>query len=248
MNQKLRFGIIAIVFAVVIVIVITIALGGIGFLKLLDPADPEAITLERQVEDLKEKNVELESQNEKYIIEIRDLNAQVQGLASAQSGGMATEEKRRALAVREAELDRLEQRLVQREERLRLDRTKLESEQRNFYNDRGLRVEEIGQAKEIKENQERMLASLVQAEERAASAEELANNWLMAIWAISILFVVGIVAFVAFLMIMAARNRRIDLAMRTVESVSLSAHDRSLLIASLGGRIVDQPGEDGGEH
>lgn len=188
MNQRLFFGIVAIVFG----IATFIALGGIGILKLLDPADPEAITLERQVEDLMARNAELKSQNEKYIVEIRDLNAQVQSSASAQSGGMATEEKRRALAVREAELDGMEQRLVQREERLRLDRTKLESEQRNFYNDRGLRVEEIGQAKEIKENQERMLSSLVQAEERAASAEELANNWLMAIWAISIVFVVGI--------------------------------------------------------
>ena len=245
MNKKLLGGVIAIV---VIAIVVSIALGGIGFLKLLDPADPEAVILERQVEDLKARNAALESQNEKYVVEIRDLNAQVEGLAGAQPGGMATEEKRKALSVREAELDRKERRLVQTEEQLRVDRTKLEGENRKFYNDRGLKVEEIGQAKEIKENYVRMLASLAQAEERAESAEERANSWLKAIYAISILFLIGIFAFVGFLYRTATNDRRIDMAMRTVDSVTLSAQNRNLLMASLGGRIIEQPPDDDSEH
>ena len=245
MNKKLIAGIIA---AVVISIVVFIALGGIGLLKLLDPADPAAIVLESHVEDLKVRNADLESRNKRYVVEIRDLNAQVESLAGVQPDGMATEEKRKALAVREAELDRRERRLVQTEEQLRLDRTKMEDEERKFYNDRGLKIEEIGQAKEIKENHVRMLASLAQAEERAESAEERANNWLKAIYAISILSIVGIIAFVGFLYRTATNDRRINMTMRTVDSVSLSARDRNLLMASLGGRIIEQPPDDDNEH
>lgn len=244
MNNKLVGGAIAIF----VVMVVFVALGGIGFLKLWIPADPEAVILERQVEDLKSRNAELESQNAKYVIEIRDLTAQVRGLSGAQIGGMEIEEIRKALAVREAELDRREQRLVQTEEQLRVDRTKLETDERRFYNNRGLKVEEIGQAKEIKENHARMLASLAQAEERAASAEERANNWLMAIYTISTLFLVGIFVFVGFLYRTATNDRRIDMARRTVGSVSLSAHDRNLLMASLGGGIIVQPPDDDSEH
>ena len=244
MNKKLVGGAIAIV----VVMVVFVALGGIGFLKLWIPADPEAVILERQVEDLKSRNVELESQNAKYVIEIRDLTAQVRGLSGAQIGGMEIEEIRKALAVREAELDRREQRLVRTEVQLRVDRTKLEADERQFYNDRGLKIEEIGQAKEIKENHARMLASLAQAEERAESAEERANSWLMAIYTISTLFLVGIFVFVGFLYRTATNDRRIDMARRTVGSVSLSARDRNLLMASLGGRIIVQPPDDDSEH
>ena len=84
--------------------------------------------------------------------------------------------------------------------------------------------------------------------DRLALAEERANNWLKAIYAISILFFVGVIALVAFLMHMAAKNRRVDIAMRTVESVNLSPHDRNLLMASLGGRIIEQPRDDEGDQ
>ena len=240
MNKKLLGGMIA--------IVVIIALGGIGLLKLLDPADPAAVVLEGHVEDLKARNADLESRNKRYIVEIRDLNAQVESLAGAQPDGMATEERRKALSVREAELDRRERRLVQTEERFRLDRTKLEDEKRKFYNDRGLKIEEIGQAREIKENHVRMLANLAQAEERAESAEQRANSWLKAIYVISILSVVGIIAFVGFLYRTATNDRRINMTMRTVDSVSLSEHDRKLLMTSLGGRIIEQPPDDDNEH
>ena len=210
-------------------------------MKLLDPDTPEEEFLQRQVEDLKEQIAKLESQNQRDTIRIRDLNAQVEKLAAAQPGRLATEEERKALAVRESDLDRREKQLVQSHEQLRLTRRSLDDERQKFYNERGLKVEEIGQAKEIKENQERMIARLTQAEERA-------NNWLKAIYAISILFLVGIISFVAFLMHMAAKNRRIDAAMRTVESVSLSTRDRNLLIASLGGRIIDHPSDNDSDH
>ena len=229
MNRALLIGGIA--------IVILLMLSGIAVYDIFTPDTPE----KGRVEELKKEVAELKSQNAKYVIEIRELTAQVGRLADAQPGGMETEEIRKGLTARETELDRRENRLVQREEQLLLDRTNLENERRKFYNVRGLKVEEIGQAREIKENQGRMVARLAQAEERA-------NNWLKAIYAISILFFVGIISFVAFLMYMAAKNRRIDTAMRTVESVSLSTHDRNLLMASLGGRIIEQPSNNDSDH
>ena len=234
MNKTLLAGSIAIV-------VLLIALGAIAIREMIKNTPPEEKFLADQVEELKGENAELESQKAKDIVEIRDLNARVESLSASRPGGMEIEEKRKALAIRESELDRREKRLVRREEQLRLDRTKLDNEERDFYDERGHKVEEIGEAKQIKENHERMLARLGQAEERA-------NNWLKAISAISILFFVGIIAFVAFLMYMAAKNKKIDMAMRTVESVSLSAHDRNLLMASLGGRIIDQSRDNDDEH
>ena len=229
MNKALLIGGIA--------VVILLMLSGIAVYDIFTPDTPE----KGRVEELKKEVAELKSQNAKYVLEIRELTTQVGRLTDAQPGGMETEEIRKGLTAREAELDLRQNRLVQREEQLLLDRTNLENERREFYNDRGLKVEEIGQAREIKENQGRMVARLAQAEERA-------NNWLKAIYAISILFFVGIISFVAFLMYMAAKNRRIDTAMRTVESVSLSTHDLNLLMASLGGRIIDQPRDDEGRQ
>ena len=237
MNKTVLIGGVAIIVALILVI----QFSGIGILSLFQSDAPEEEFLQGQVEELKEEIAELESQNDKYAHQVKELHAEVQRLTNSQPGGAAAEETRQALVVREAELDGREKRLVRREEQLHLDRTKFDNEEREFYNTRGQKVEEIGEARQIKANHERMVANLEQAEERA-------NNWLKAIYAISILFVVGIIALVVFLMHMAAKNRKIDMAMRTIDSVSLSSHDRNLLMASLGGRIIEQPRDNDSEH
>lgn len=241
-NKKLLGGAIVVC---IIVLVAFIAFGGIGIEKLINPADPEATILDRQVKELKARNAHLRSQIEKYVVEIRDLNAQVHRQAGAQPGGMEAEETRKALSVREAELDRREKRLVELREELRVNQTKLEGERRKFYSDRGLRVEEIGQAREIKENQERMLDRLKQTEERAERAEGLANRWLMFIYGLSGALAIGMLVFAAFLYRTYINDRRIDRTMQAVgSSVSLSKQDRKLLMAYLGGRILEQPPDD----
>ena len=242
-NKKLLGGAIVVC---IIVLVAFIAFGGIGIEKLINPADPEATILDRQVKELKARNAHLRSQVEKYVVEIRDLNAQVNRQAGTQPGGMEAEETRKALAVREAELDRREKRLVELREELRVNQTKLEGGKRKFYSDRGLRVEEIGQAREIKENQERMLDRLKQTEERAERAEGLANRWLMFIYGLSVALAIGMLVFAAFLYRTYINDRRIDRTMQAVGSsvVSLSTRDRNLLMASLGGRILEQPPDD----
>ena len=58
-NKKLLGG--AIVVGI-IVLVAFIAFGGIGIEKLINPADPEATILERQVKELKARNAHLRSQ------------------------------------------------------------------------------------------------------------------------------------------------------------------------------------------
>ena len=136
------------------------------------------------------------------------------------------------------------QRLFPAKEELRVSQTKLEGERRKFYSDRGLRVEEIGQAKEIKENQERMLDRLKQTEECAERAEGLANRWLMFIYGLSVALAIGMLVFAAFLYRTYINDRRIDRTMQAVGSVSLSTHERNLLMASLGGRILEQPPDD----
>ena len=74
MNKALLVGGIAIV-------LLLIAFGGFGIMKILDPDTPEEEFLLRQVEDLKEQITKLESKNQRDIIRIRDLTAQVEKLA-----------------------------------------------------------------------------------------------------------------------------------------------------------------------
>lgn len=232
----------------ILVVMLLIAFGGIGIWNIFRPPSPDGEHLQRQIEDLKKENAILKSLREKDIVEIRELNARVETLSSSQPGGMEIEEKRKGLARKEAELNNRETRLVQREEQLRLDQTKLDEEVRRFSGEARVTLEQIGEARQIKANHEQFEADKKRMEDRLEQTEERANNWLKAIYAISIVFFVGVIGLVIFLMHMAAKNRRVDMAMRTVESVNLSVHDRNLLMASLGGRIIEQPPDDEGEQ
>ena len=241
MNRALLAGII-------LLVVMLIAFGGIGIWNSIFRPPSDGEQLQRRIEELKKENADLKHQREKDIVEIRELNARVEALSDSQPGGMVIEEKRKALAMKEGELNSRETRLVQREEQLRLDQKKLDDEERKFLDKLGLKVEQIGEARQIQANHEQFMADKKRMEDRLEQAEERANSWLKAIYAISILFFVGVIALIAFLMHMAAKNRRVDMAMRTVESVNLSAHDRNLLMASLGGRIIEQPRDDEDEQ
>ena len=192
---------------------------------------------------LREKNVriaELESENHKNRIENRDLNAEVARLSSSLAGGGAVQEKRKALAEKEASLKNKENQLSRREERIRLAEEKVEKQQKEFYEKTGLRMEEIGAAKQIREEYEDMRRSRDEAEDRA-------NNWLIYFSIMLFGFFVLVIASVTFLMYMTAKNRRVENSIRILDSINLSTQDKNLLISSLGGRLIEHPGKNGDE-
>ena len=215
----------------IILLIAIIQFSGIGIRSLFPGSDPEDI-LTGQVGELKEEIAVLKSENEKYILRNTELQAEVQRLVASQPGGVAVEEKRKGLVQKEAELKDREKRLARREETIRLAEKKIATQQQKFYKNTGLRVEEIGEAKQIKREYEYMRLSLEKYEARG-------NNWLKAFF----LLLVTFVGLVVFLVYMHYKNRKIDATMRVIESFNMSAQDKNVLIASLGGRLIEQSGD-----
>ena len=230
-----------IVAAVIITIVffaIILFVGGAFFSEYFESDDKTA--LENQLQEKNVRIAELESENQKYRIENRDLTADVARLSSSQPGGGAVQEKRKELAQREASLERKEGELSQREERIRLDEEMVKKQQKEFYGKTRLTMKEIGAAEQINKDYENMRISRDRAEDRA-------NNWLKYFSIVLFMFVVLVVASVTFLMYMAAKNRRVENSIRLLDSVNLSAQDKNLLISSLGGRLIEHPDKNGDE-
>ena len=231
--------IVAAIIMAIVALAIFLFAGGAFFSEYFESDDKTA--LENQ---LREKNVriaELESENHKYRIENRDLTAEVARLSSSLAGGGVVQEKRKALAEKEASLKSKENQLSRREERIRLAEEKVEKQQKEFYEKTDLRMEEIGAAKQIREEYEDMRRSRDEAEDRA-------NNWLIYFSIVLFIFVVLVVASVIFLMYMAAKNRRVENSIRTLDPINLSTRDKNLLISSLGGRLIEHPGKNDDEN
>ena len=224
--------------AISIVAAIILLIGG-GFLFIHIKSDDKA-ALENQLRDRNVKIAELEAENLTYRTKNSELKADVARLNASQPGGEAVQEKGKALAVKEASLKSREKLLSRREERIRLGEEKVEKQQKEFYEKTGLKMEEIGAAKQIREEYENMRISRDRAEDRA-------NNWLKYFSIVLFMFVVLVVASVTFLMYMAVKNRRVENSIRLLDSVNLSAQDKNLLISSLGGRLIEHPGKNGDE-
>lgn len=196
--------------------------------------------LEKQLHDKDVEIAELKSKNQEYVIQNRDLTAEVAGLSSSQPGGGEVQEKRKELAQREASLKNKENQLSRREERIRLGEEKVEKQQKEFYEKTGLKMEEIGAAKQIREEYEDMRRSRDEAEDRA-------NDWLIYFSIVLFVFVVLVIASVTFLMYMAAKNRRVENSIHLLDSINLNTQDKNLLISSLGGRLIEHPGKNDDE-
>ena len=225
---------------VLVIIVAIIALAGVLVLLIQYFTSDNKTVLENQLEEKNIRIAELESENHKYRIENRDLTAEVARLSSSLAGGGAVQEKRKALAEKEASLKGKESQLSRREERIHLAEEKVEKQQKEFYEKTGLRMEEIGAAKQIREEYEDMRRSRDEAEDRA-------NNWLIYFSIVLFIFVVLVVASVTFLMYMAAKNKRVENSIRILDSINLSTRDKNLLISSLGGRLIEHPDKNSDE-
>ena len=218
-------------FIVVVVIILIILFIGGGFYSDYIRSDDKT-ALENHLQDRNEQIAKLESENENYRIENNELNAEIARLNTSQPGGEAVQEKRKALAEKDARLKIKESQLSRREERIRLAEEKIEKQQQEFYEKTGLTMKEIGAAEQIKKDYENMRTSRDRAEDRA-------NNWLIYFSIVLFMFVASVI----FLMYMVAKDRRVGNAIRIIDSVHLSTRDKSLLVASLGGRLIEHRGE-----
>ena len=201
----------------------------------------ETTDTERLEEQLQEKKAEidaLKSDNLEYVLKNTRLEADVARLNASQPGGAAVQEKSKALTERETKLKIKEGRLSRREEQLQLAEDKVDKLQADFYAETGLTMKEIGRADQIIKDHEDMKVALNRANERA-------NNWLVYFSIVSILFLACIVGMTFFLMNIAAKDRRVDGLVRLVDSMNLSVQNKKLLMASLGGHLIDHPRDEG---
>ena len=232
-----------IVAGLIIVTPIMIFIAGGSFSDFFNTTDTER--LEEQVREKKAEIAVLESRNQEYVLENRELVAEVARLNASQPGGAAVQEKSKALTEKEAALKTKESQLSRREERLQLAEDKVEKLQADFYDKAGLTMVEIGEARQLvkraaerREEYDDMRASRNRAEERA-------NNWLIYFSIVSIVLLAGIAVMTFFLMNRAAKDRRIDGAIRLVDAMNLGAQDKERLMISLGGHLIDHPRDEG---
>lgn len=233
-----NIAIVVISVIVLVVIIIGLFIGGGIYFGWVETDDKSV--LEGQFHDKDDYIAKLESDNQKYIIENEALSIRVAELSVSLPDGGSVNEKVKELAAREASLKDREDRISEKEVRIRLAQEMAKKQEREFYERTNMTMQEIGAAKQIREEYENMRISRDRAEDRA-------NNWLIYFSIVLFMFVVLVVASVIFLMYMAAKNRRVENSIRLLDSINLSVQDKNLLISSLGGRLIEHPGKNDDE-
>ena len=207
--------------------VLAIYFGGFGTGSFFASDNREDL-LEDRIQEKDERIAKLERENEKHIIQIRDLTAEVQRLNASQPDGGAVEEKRKALVEMEAGLKHKENQLSQREEKIEISEERINRQQQEFYENKNLTLEEIGEAKQIRREYKYMRKARERAEERA-------NMWLIAIAGFLFLMFVTMVW----------RSKKTNDEIYTVRA---STEENQRLIASVDQRLLDQFGNKTNEE
>ncbi|MBK1720593.1 hypothetical protein CKO27_23825 [Thiocystis violacea] len=162
MNNKVYISAIISITIIVICIIAYLFLG----------ANPREDLLEKQIIEYKIEIEQMRASNAKYINEIKDLNVEVSRINASQPGGAAVEEIRKALSEKETRLQNTEDHLVKNEKALQIRQENLDKLHLEFFEKTGLKMEDIGAAKEIKSN-------FAEMKEKLNDAQEMANYWLI---------------------------------------------------------------------
>ena len=128
----------------------------------------------------------------------------------------------------EAGLKHKENQLSQREEKIEISEERINRQQQEFYENKNLTLEEIGEAKQIRREYEYMRKARERAEERA-------NMWLIAIAGFLFLMFVTMVW----------RSKKTNDEIYTVRA---STEENQRLIASVDQRLLDQFGNKTNEE
>lgn len=178
----------------------------------------ENIQLQQRVVEKDRKIAELEQ----HSTELREQNTRLQTkLAEHESGTYEKEEQQRLLDERKAALDSREQNLIDREvtaenhlsqrraemsselksreEAVTKRELEMSSKEEDFYDKTNMTMEEVGEAREIKEQYENM-----RSERDAANAT--AEEWLKFVWYMSIALGVSMIACVSLLLVTLSKH------------------------------------------
>ena len=168
---------------------------------------------------------DLKASNETLITENLDLTAQVARLNVGNTDGALIEELRKALTKKESELKLLESRLNKREQTIISNETNLDKSKREFLLNNTESLKDIGEAQQLKTEYEFMRSKYNEAENRA-------NNWLIYLSILIVMFVISIFFTIHKAMRYSARNSQIDTALRIIESSAIDEKDKKLVMST----------------
>lgn len=164
---------------------------------------------------------------------VTDLTSQVAGLNAVTPGGQAVTEARKALTIRESELDAREKRVIANEESIRLSEIETNELKKEFYKNNGVKLESIGEARQIKKEYEQMRAD-------RDSAENKANNWLKFLYFTLFALFGSVVFMIINFMKYKNEEHRINSAVSILSTTNLEDSSRRLIVEQLGRKIEDK--------
>ncbi len=175
-----------------------------------------------QINDKELEIKELKSKNEVLINEVKELSNQVARLNTNQPDGAVVEELRKALTRKETELQLREERYLREVDALQLMKKDLTKMQLEFYSETGKKLEEIGEARQLKKE-------YIHLREALNDANESVSNWLVFIALIGIGFIASIMSLLYTGLKYSRQRRDINTAIKFVEDGRMNNQEKRLL-------------------
>ncbi len=197
---------------------------------MLSSSGCDRLEVENQISAKQQDIASLQARNLQLTNEVNGYAAQVARLNANQPDGMVVEELRKALTLKESNLQSREGQITKKEESLRLAVTKIDQMQRTFYAETGTKLEAIGEARQIKREYDKMSASLDVANDRA-------NNWLIYISVLIIAFVLSVFFVIFTGMKYSRQNKDIDAALYALRVGGIDVQDKQAIASALGRRL-----------
>lgn len=190
----------------------------------------DQLKVHSQINDKEIEIRELKSKNEVLINEVKELSNQVARLNTNHPDGAVVEELRKALSQKETELHLREERYMREVESLQLMKKNLAKMQLEFYSEAGIKLEEIGEARQLKKEYSHMREAL-------NDANESVSNWLVFITLIGIGFVASIMSLLYTGLKYSRQRRDINTAIKFVEDGRMSNQEKRLLTGYFGRQL-----------
>ena len=204
--------------------------GTLVLFLLLFSSGCDRIEVENQISAKQQDIASLQAHNLQLTNEVKGYAAQVARLNANEPDGMVVEELRKALTLKESNLQSREGQLTKQEESLQLAVTKIDQLQRAFYAETGNKLEAIGEARQIKREYDNMSAALDVANDRA-------NNWLIYISVLFVGFVLSVFFVIFTGMKYSRQNKDIDAALYALRIGEIDMQNKQVIASALGKRL-----------
>jgi len=204
--------------------------GTLVLFLLLFSSGCDRIEVENQISDKQQDIASLQAHNLQLTNEVKGYAAQVARLNANEPDGMVVEELRKALTLKESNLQSREGQLTKQEESLQLAVTKIDQLQRTFYAETGNKLEAIGEARQIKREYDNMSTALDVANDRV-------NNWLIYISVLIVCFVLSVFFVIFTGMKYSRQNKDIDAALYALRIGEIDVQNKHAIASALGKRL-----------